>query len=117
MESLSEAAAEEIQFAFPCRKRVEGTEVWAADSMLHVDAMMRPHILTRVKGHDVCEYTRFRAEANAVLVQVNGGITRILPEPAKAEYVSTQEEITLPPPIQQDSPVATPSEKVTSMSD
>jgi len=117
MESLSEAATERIQFAFPCRKRGEDTEVWPADPMLHLDAMMRPHILTRVKDHDVCEYTRFRAEANAVLVQDNSAISKLLPEPAKAEYVSTQEEIP-PPPIQHDSPEAPPSEKgITSMSD
>jgi hypothetical protein len=96
MESLSEAASEEIQFAFPCRRRGE-TEVWPGNSMLHVDAMMRPHILTRIKGHDEWEYTRFRAEANAVLVQVSSGLPKMLPEPARAEYVSAEEEIPLPP--------------------
>jgi hypothetical protein len=50
MESLTEGASDEIQFVFPCRKRGEDKEVWHARPMLHVDAMMRPHILTRIKG-------------------------------------------------------------------
>ncbi len=117
MESLSEAESDVIQFAFPCRRRGEGNEVWAGNPMLHVDAMMRPHILTRLKGHEVCEYTRFRAEANAVLVQVNSGITKMLPEPAKAEYVSTQEQVPSPV-IQADNAAAPPPDDgITSMSD
>lgn len=53
--------------------------------------MTRPHLLTRVKGHDLCEYTRFRAEANAVLVRPNGGITSALAYPFRAEYVTEAE--------------------------
>jgi hypothetical protein len=103
MESLVEGQSEDIQFVFPCRKKGEDNEVWQAKPMLHLDSMMRPHILTRVKGHDVCEYTRFRAEANAVLVQVNGGIVQRLPEPSKSEYVTRAEE-----PIQEQPPITVP---------
>lgn len=92
MESLPQAASEEINFSFPCQKRTDGVEVWPGGPMLHVDAMIRTHILTRIKGHEVCEYTRFRAEANAVLVQTNSGITVIVPEPAKVEYTPMHEE-------------------------
>jgi hypothetical protein len=92
MESLVEGTSDEIQFVFPCRKKGDDNEVWQARPMLHLDSMMRPHILSRVKGHDVCEYTRFRAEANAVLVQVNGGIVQRLPEPVKGEYMLKAEE-------------------------
>jgi hypothetical protein len=86
--------------------------------MLHMDTMMRPHILTRVKGHEVCEYTRFRAEANAVLVRVNCGITHRLPKPLKTDYVPDEEA--LPPPAavaagNTDAPVAPAREM--SMSD
>jgi hypothetical protein len=116
MESLPEAASDVIQFAFPCRKRGEDNEVWPGNPMLHVDAMMRPHILTRRKDHDLYEYTRFRAEANAVLVLPKSGITKMLPEPAKAEYTSSEEEVLSP--VIQDSLVATPLEKgITSMAD
>lgn len=91
MELLSEETSDAIQFQFPCRRKGEDNEVWQGNPLLHVDTMVRPHVLTRLKSHDVWEYTRFRAEANAVLVKVNSGVTRILPEPAKAEYVSTEE--------------------------
>lgn len=116
MEYLSDAA-EEIQFAFPCQKRGQDIDVWPGKPMLRVDAMMRPHILTRVKGHDVCEYTRFRAEANAVLVQDSVGLATVLPEPAKAEYASIEE----PPSSGAAQPgiVVTPppEEGITSMSE
>jgi hypothetical protein len=104
MESLVEAPSDDIQFVFPCRKKGDDNEVWQAQPMLLLDSMMRPHILSRVKGHDVCEYTRFRAEANAVLVLVNGGIAKRLPEPVKSEYVTKAEE-----PIENvEHPVAAP---------
>jgi hypothetical protein len=92
MEVLPESSTEEIQFVFPCRKRSDNNEIWSARSLLHMDAMTRPHILTRVKGHDLCEYTRFRAEANAVLVHANGGIASTLPEPSKTDYVPEEEQ-------------------------
>ncbi len=95
MDLLTEVdnASDDIRFVFPVRKRVDSAavEMWSARSMLHVDAMARPHILTRVKGHDFCEYTRFRAEANAVLVRPDGGIAGRLAEPSKAEYVPEEE--------------------------
>jgi len=86
MESLVDGDADDIHFVFPCRKKDVDNEVWQAKPLLYLDSMMRPHILTRVKGHDVCEYTRFRAEANAVLVQRDGSIVQRLPEPVKSEY-------------------------------
>jgi hypothetical protein len=95
MDLLAESSANEIQFVFPCRKRGDNNEIWSARAMLHMDSMTRPHILTRLKGHDLCEYTRFRAEANAVLVQADGGVAIRLPEPTKSEYV--QEEVQQPP--------------------
>jgi hypothetical protein len=91
MDFLAEDIADEIQFVFPCSKRGENNEMWSARSMLHMDAMTKPHLLTRVKGHDLCEYTRFRAEANAVIVQPNAGIAARLLEPTKAEYVPEEE--------------------------
>ncbi len=117
MELLSDAASGEIQFAFPCQKRSQGAEVWPGDPMLRVDAMMRPHILTRDKGHDVCEYTRFRAEANAVLVQASTGLTAMLPEPAKAEYPSNEEHPPSPSLQREDLEAPTPEKEIASMSE
>jgi len=90
LESLIDAPDPSLQFVFPCRRRGDGLEAWPAGSFVHIDSMMRPHILTRVKGLDVCEYTRFRAEANAVLVLPNAGIAEKLPDLAKSEYQPEQ---------------------------
>lgn len=75
-----------LEFVFPCQKKNQ-PETWSAGVLVHIDPMVRPHVLTRAKGHDVCEYTRFRAEANAVLVVPEAGIAKYLPEPEKREYV------------------------------
>jgi hypothetical protein len=122
MEFLQEGSTEGIQFVFPCRKKAEDNEVWQAEPMLHLDSMMRPHILTRIKGHDVCEYTRFRAEANAVLVQLNGGIAASLPEPSKIEYFARPEpeaeSLTVPGrPVERDQNPATAAKRDLSMSE
>jgi hypothetical protein len=93
MEVLPDSVSEEILFVFPCtKKQSDSGEQWSANSSLYVDAMTRPHILTRVKGNDVGEYTRFRAEANAVLVRSGVGVANWLPEPTRAEYVTEKEE-------------------------
>jgi hypothetical protein len=87
LESLSsERNSSELCFVFPCQKRSD-PEWWSVGKLVHIDAMVRPHVLTRVKGLDVCEYTRFRAEANAVLVVTDSGISSYLPAPAKKDYV------------------------------
>ena len=116
MDLLPEASIDEIQFVFPCKRKGDNIEIWSARSMLHMDAMTRPHILTRLKGHDFCEYTRFRAEANAVLVQPNSGFANRLLEPAKSEYLV--EEEAQQPPIELEIPESTLSSKrAMSMSD
>lgn len=76
-----------LMFTFPCQKKKD-PETWAADSVVHVDPMMRPHVLTRVKGLDVCEYTRFRAEANAVITVRDAQIAKRIAPPEKKDYVS-----------------------------
>lgn len=111
---LSESQSDEIQFVFPCRKKSEDNEVWLARPMLHLDSMMRSHLLTRVKGHDFCEYTRFRAEANAVVGQPNGVIVARLPEPSKSEYVTKAEaevEVQMTVPSAQVDPTLAPPVK------
>ncbi len=66
-----------LSFVFPC-KRSAPRDAWETGALVYVDPMMRPHILTRLKGQDACEYTRFKAEANSVVV-----ISRELDEPLK----------------------------------
>lgn len=87
LESIPGAdGATELRFVFPCQKRKD-PESWPADVLVHIDPMMRPHVLTRVKGLDVSEYTRFRAEANAVLVVPDSGIAKYLPAPERKDYL------------------------------
>jgi len=80
----------DLQFVFPCQKRNE-PQTWPAGALVYIDPMMRPYVLTRVKGVDVCEYTRFRAEANAVLVVPGAALASQLPAPTKRDYVSAED--------------------------
>jgi tetratricopeptide (TPR) repeat protein len=84
-----------LKFAFPCKRRLAGVELWSAHNFIHVDAMMRPHLLTRVKGLDVCEYTRFKAEASAISVREATGISGKVPRPSQAEYKTGEEVMPL----------------------
>lgn len=86
-----------ILFSFPCKRRGDGIETWTADQFVHIDAMMRPHLLTRVKDLDVCEYTRFRAEANAI-TWTETSISQLLPRPSVAEYIEQDQPNAAPEP-------------------
>lgn len=79
-----------LQFAFPVRRKGD-VDLWEAGPFIHLDAMLRPHVLTRVKAFDTCEYTRFRAEANAILIKDNAGIEGRLPRPKQEEYRKQEE--------------------------
>lgn len=92
------ASAQPI-FVFPCC-RVSIENGWPTAGFIHVDTMMRNHILTRVKGPDESEFTRFRAEANAVVVLSGPGVTSLLPEPQKAEFMA-------PPSAEEEPPTTT----------
>jgi hypothetical protein len=64
-------------------------EAWAARPFVHLDDMMRPYVLTRLKNEEgAWEYTRYLAEANAVLRVTEPSWPKTLPQPDKAEYVS-----------------------------
>jgi hypothetical protein len=93
MEVLPEPESNGINFVFPCQRDCQQGEVWEANELVLVDSMMRPHMLTRLKGFSVCEYSRFRAEANAVLVKNDCDINRILAEPLKSEYAPAEPEV------------------------
>jgi hypothetical protein len=61
-------------------------EQWAADPFVYVDSMMRPHMLTRVDDLGIPEYTRYRAEANAVIIYDTANVHDALPQPRPTEY-------------------------------
>ncbi len=88
---LTESQGDSVAFVFPCVEKAASIESWLAQSFVYLDPMKRPHVLTRVKGFDVAEYTRFRAEANALVVQADSGIDFKLPRPALREYQAEEE--------------------------
>lgn len=106
----------ELQFVFPCKKNGE-VETWPATPFVYADGMSRVHVVTRLKGFDVGEYTRFRAEANAVFVREETGLGRACPQPHVNEY-ETEPEIDLDvavaaPQAENDSENPEPTKDVT----
>lgn len=76
-----------ILFQHPSGVDLAGSEQWNAGPFIHIDSMMRPHVLTRVSDEGVPEYTRYRAEANAVVVRRDLSVHDVLPQPRPAEYI------------------------------
>lgn len=61
----------------------------SATPFIHVDEMLRPYVLTRLKGDDSdgeWEYTRFRAEAHSVVRVSNPLFFNELPRPTEKDY-------------------------------
>jgi hypothetical protein len=78
-----------VHFIFRAGKKTESTEKWPALSFIWMDSMMRPHLLTRLRENDsafIGEFTRFRAEANALVERPESQIRFSLPPPKAAEY-------------------------------
>jgi hypothetical protein len=72
-------------------------ESWTARPFVHLDKMMRPYVLTRLRNEEgAWEYTRYLAETNAILRVNEPAWLKVLPQPEKAEYVSVEEPEPLP---------------------
>lgn len=88
--------SEQIMFVHPGRKTKadDSLENWNASPFVYIDHMMRPHILTRVKDETVAtwEYTRFRAEANALITRDNKDLLKDLSPPKMQEYDVADED-------------------------
>lgn len=92
-----------LSFVFPCLPPSNDYELerWDSSPLMHVDEMMRPYVITRIKekeehGSDYIgqlEYIRFRAEANAVIVLRNITIPSGLIPPKPSEYAIEDEEV------------------------
>jgi len=109
-ETLDERAGAELQLVFPMLRRDRAPrEIWRAGPFLHLDTMVRPHVLTRVKDVGTCEYTRFRAEANALLIVDSTEIEALLPHPKQDEYEQSE------PSEEQGVAQLPPAESVTGM--
>jgi hypothetical protein len=82
--------SDKIRFVHPGRKpkAEEVLEDWDSSPFIYIDQMMRPHILTRIKDETVAtwEYTRFRAEANALITYDDKLRLADLPPPRVQEY-------------------------------
>ena len=85
----------EMMFVFPCKVRdSDVSEEWQATPFTHIDAMTRPYVLTRLKDDKIgaWEYSRFRAEANAVLTLDNAQFLELLPTPKASEYETEEDK-------------------------
>lgn len=68
-------------------------EVWKARPFVHIDKMMRPYVLTRLRNEEgEWEYIRYLAEANAVLRVNEPAWIKVLCPPEKADYVIPEDK-------------------------
>jgi len=84
-----------VCFAFPANEKDTSRQIFNARPFIHVDGMLRPHVVTRLKNRDIgrWEYTRFRAESNAVVTVDDDSAKHLsssFPSPDAGDY--TEEE-------------------------
>lgn len=86
----------DLTFKFPAKEATGITsEEWSTHKLAYVDSMKRPHILTRVKDEQgTVEYTRFRAEANAVIIRSHeeDSIIEIIKPPKETDYAEQEDD-------------------------
>jgi hypothetical protein len=90
----SKGSSQEINFMFPAfTKKEDEVELWPAHHIIFVDSMMRPHILTRIRDDQgTGEYTRFRAEANAVIIRYESSVFETIGKPKASDYETEENE-------------------------
>jgi len=66
----------------------KASESWQGEPFVALDTMSRPYVLTRARGEppSVWEFTRFRAEANSVLLREEPGWVALFQPPSQADY-------------------------------
>lgn len=85
-------------------KDIESCETWPSQGFLFIDGMARPYLLTRLRDQSA-EYTRFKAEANAV-VQRNSELFDVkVANLSEADYKTVSAEPPDSPPEQATSEV------------
>lgn len=93
--------AEDLRYVFGYTKKEPG-EDWSAKPFVHIDAMMRPYVLTRLRDEEgAWEYTRYLAESNAVMLLTDPTLLTSFPRPAESEYPP----LPSPPPVIKPIPV------------
>lgn len=94
-------------FIFGYTNKGSCDEQWNACLFIHIDNMLRPYILTRLKDEaGLWEYTRYLAESNAVVAIQKPEYLEQLPIPSDREYLTESENEPCTTPETED-----PSEK------
>jgi hypothetical protein len=86
---------DEPTFIFDFKEKDGGSrkEKWSSEIFIHVDNMLRPYILTRLKDDaGLWEYTRYLAESNAVVTIQEPTYMQRLPIPSKPEYLAESQD-------------------------
>jgi tetratricopeptide (TPR) repeat protein len=92
-----EASATAPEYVFGYNKKGDG-EGWSAAPFVHIDRMMRPYVLTRLRDEEgAWEYTRYLAESNTVLLVTDPDLVSTYPRPADAEYPMPPEAAVVKP--------------------
>jgi hypothetical protein len=82
-----------LQFSYPTGKKATSkTEHWPGEPFAFVDSMLRPFVLTRLRAQatGVWEFTRFRAEANAVIYHEAAEWQENISSPTESEYTTPE---------------------------
>jgi len=81
------------EFIFEFKDAGSYKEKWSARLFIHIDNMLRPYILTRLKDDaGLWEYTRYLAESNAVVTIQKPTYLEHLPIPSEREYLTERED-------------------------
>lgn len=74
-------------------KRNDADEHWPAKGFIHIDQMLRPYVLTRLRDEaGLWEYTRYLAESNAVTTVTDSSFFEDFPMPKEADYIELTED-------------------------
>lgn len=86
-------ASDSAVFIFEFKNKGLYKEKWNANLFIHIDNMLRPYILTRLKDDaGLWEYTRYLAESNAVVLIQEPTYLEHLPIPSERDYPAESED-------------------------
>jgi len=92
LESIIADGSDSPLFIFEFKDKGSCEEKWNAKLFIHIDKMLRPYILTRLKDEaGLWEYTRYLAESNAVVTIEKSDYPDYLPIPSEHEYLAETE--------------------------
>lgn len=87
----NESPCDQLRFSYPPHKKpTSKKESWDSEPFLFVDSMLRPHVMTRLRGAGTWEFTRYRAEANAVIYHEAPQWQRHTEPPTESQYLTPE---------------------------